>query len=322
MRRIVRGSIVAAGIVCVGLAGASAVAGQTTAPAGPPAANSASPATTTPGSTDAESDGTQIAQPGAAVAEPSRRVSVTAGFDFLTAYLFRGIYQEDHGLIMPPFVDVGISVYEGEGALKNVTVNAGNWNSLHSGSSGHSGFGNAWYEADYYGSVSFAIGKWTPAALFTSYTSPNSAFNAVHEIAAVLAYDDSDSAFPLSPSATLAFELHGQADGGERRGTYLELGISPEVTLVDAPRYPLTLSMPVTLGMSLRDYYEGPTGSNRFGFFDVGAVASVPLAFMSGRTAWEVHGGINVMWLGDNLRLFNSGDRVKPVGVIGLSVSY
>jgi hypothetical protein len=322
MRRIVRGVIVAAGVVGVSLAGASVVAGQTAAPAGQTAANAASAAGTTPESAERASNESQVVQPGAAVAEPSRRLSVTAGFDFLTAYLFRGIYQEDHGLIMPPFVDVGISVYEGEGALKNVTINAGNWNSLHSGSSGHSGFGNAWYEADYYGSVSFAIGKWTPGALFTSYTSPNSAFNAVHEIAAVLAYDDSDSAFPLSPSVTLAFELHGQADGGERRGTYLELGIAPELTLVDAPRYPLTLSMPVTLGMSLRNYYEGPTGSNRFGFFDVGAVASVPLAFMSGRTTWEVHGGINVVWLGDNLRLFNDGDRVKPVGIVGLSVSY
>jgi hypothetical protein len=192
------------------------VAGQTAAPAGQTAANAASAAGTTPESAERASNESQVVQPGAAVAEPSRRLSVTAGFDFLTAYLFRGIYQEDHGLIMPPFVDVGISVYEGEGALKNVTINAGNWNSLHSGSSGHSGFGNAWYEADYYGSVSFAIGKWTPGALFTSYTSPNSAFNAVHEIAAVLAYDDSDSAFPLSPSVDARLRA---ARAGRRRRT-------------------------------------------------------------------------------------------------------
>jgi hypothetical protein len=321
MRRIVRGLIVAAGIGCIGLAGTHAYGEQGTEPAAQTGANGASPATVTGDPVEA-ADGAQIAQPTGVVAEPSRRVSVTAGFEFLTAYLFRGIYQEDHGLIMPPFVDAGISVYEGEGTLKSVTINAGNWNSLHSGSSGHSGFGNAWYEADYYGSVSFTLGKWTPGALFTSYTSPNNAFNTVHELAAVLSYDDSASAFPLSPSATLAFELHGQADGGDNRGTYLELGISPEFTLVDAPRYPLSLSIPVTLGMSLKDYYEGPAGSNRFGFFDVGAVASVPLAFMSGRTRWEVHGGVNVMFLGDNLRLFNSGDRVKPVGIVGLSVTY
>lgn len=322
MRRIVRGWIVVAGIGCVSLTGTSAFGEQTTGSADQTTANGGSPAAVTASSEESASDGSQIGQPTGAVAEPSRRVSVTAGFDFLTAYMFRGIYQEDRGVIVPPFVDLGVTVYEGDGALKNITLNGGNWNSLHSGPSGNSGQGNAWYEADYYGSVSFTIGNWTPGALYTAYTSPNDVFNSVHELAAVLAYDDSASAFPLSPSVTLAFELKNQADGGDGRGTYLELGVSPELMLLDVPRYPVTLSVPVTLGMSLKDYYEGPTGSNRFGFFDVGAVASVPLAFMNGRTTWEVHGGVNMMWLGDNLRLFNNGDRVKPIGVFGLSVTY
>jgi len=318
MRRIARGWIVAGMVAFVGMTPTAAFGEQTSDSTGQPAANGSS-SETAPASTPGDS---QFAQPAGIVAEPSKRVAVTAGFDFLTAYMFRGIYQEDSGVIVPPFVDLGVTVYEGDGALKNVTVNGGNWNSLHSGPSGNSGQGNAWYEADYYGSVSFTIGKWTPGALYTAYTSPNDVFNTVHEVAAVLSYDDSESPFPLSPSVTLAFEAKGQADGGDSQGTYLELGIAPELALVDAPRYPLTLSVPVTLGMSLKDYYEGPTGSNRFGYFDVGAVASVPLAFLNGKTSWEVHGGINVMWLGDNLRLFNDGDRVKPVGIIGLSVSY
>ena len=82
------------------------------------------------------------------------------------------------------------------------------------------------------------MGKWKPGALFTSYTSPNDAFNTVNELAAVLAYDDSASAFPLSPKVVLAFELSGQADGGTDQGTYLELGVRPVVKLIDAPKYP------------------------------------------------------------------------------------
>lgn len=322
MRRIVRDLVVAGVIGCVSLTGTAALgqqaeqAGQTAANGGTATSPSPSPtASTTP-------EEPQVAAPPGTVAEPSRRVTVSAGFDFLTAYLFRGIYQEDRGVIVPPFVDLGISVYEGDGALKNITLNGGNWNSLHSGPSGNSGHGNAWYEADYYGSVSFTVGNWTPKALFTSYTSPNDVFGTVNELAAVLAYDDSSSAFPLSPSATVAFELRGQADGGEKKGTYLELGIGPELTLIDAARYPVTLAVPVKLGMSLKDYYEGPTGSNRFGFFDIGGRASVPLAFLNGRSTWEVHGGVNVLWLGDNLRALNNGDRVKPIGVIGMSVTY
>ena len=74
--------------------------------------------------------------------------------------------------------------------------------------------------------------------------------------------------------------------------------------------------------MSAKDYYEGPTGSNAFGYFDTGFIASVPLAFMPSKTSWEVHGGVDFLWLGDNLQLLNRSDRFKPVGVIGLSVTY
>ena len=262
-------------------------------------------------------------QPSAEEPAP-KRVTVAAGLDLATAYLFRGIFQEDSGVIVPPFVDVGVSVYQGDGALKAVNVNAGIWNSLHSGPSGSRNVDgrNAWYEADFYGSATFTIGNWKPGALFTSYTSPNDAFGTVHEIAGVLAYDDSASAFPLNPKATVAFELQGQADGGAAKGTYFEFGVRPVVTLVDHGKYPLTLAIPAKLGLSLKDYYEGPSGSNTFGFFDLGGVVSVPLAFMNGRSTWEVHGGLDVLWLGDNLQSLNGDDRVKPIGIIGFSVTY
>ena len=153
-----------------------------------------------------------------AEAAPAKRVTIATGFDFATAYMFRGIFQEDHGTIVPPYVDLGVALYQGSGKLKNVTANVGNWNSLHSGPSGNAGHGNAWYEADYYGSVTFTLGNWKPGALFTSYTSPNDVFKTVHELAGVLAYDDSGSAFPLSPKVMVAFELSGQADGGAKQG--------------------------------------------------------------------------------------------------------
>jgi hypothetical protein len=255
--------------------------------------------------------------------EPTpKRVTTAAGFDFASAYMFRGIFQEDSGVIVPPFVDVGVVLYQGSGALTSVTANGGIWNSLHSGPSGNSGRGNPWYEADYYGAVTFTMGRWKPGALFTSYTSPNDAFRTVHELAAVLAYDDSSSRFPLSPKAILAFELDGQADGGAKSGTYLELGVRPVVKLIDAARYPVTLAIPLKLGLSVRDYYEGPAGNKHFGYFDTGLIASVPLAFMPAGAAWEVHGGVDFLWLGDNLRLLNRDDSSKPVGIFGLSVTY
>lgn len=251
--------------------------------------------------------------PAAPVAAPepaSKRVTLTAGLDFTNAYVFRGIYQEDRGVIGQPLVDLGVGVYEGTGALKSVGLNVGTWNSQHSGPTGK------WYEADYYGSVTFGFGKVKPSAVYTSYTSPNDRFKSVHELAGVLAIDDSASPFPVSPKVTVAFELSGQADGGAQKGTYLELGIRPGVKVAKA----LTLAIPVKVGLSLRDYYEGPTGSNRFGYFDTGLIASVPL--VSGKTTWEAHGGVDLLWFGENMKLLNSGDGFKPVFSIGLSFGY
>ena len=262
-------------------------------------------ATAAPAASDAAASQPQ------AEAAPPKRVTVTTGFDFATAYMFRGIYQEDSGTIAPAYLDVGVALDKG------VTLNFGNWSSIHSGPSGHGGHGNAWYESDYYGSVTFTAGKLKPGVLFTSYTSPNDVFATVHELAGVLAFDDSSSPFPLSPKAIVGFELgDGQADGGLNKGTYLELGIKPALKV--APSF--TIYVPVKAGLSLKDYYEGPTGSNRFGYFDTGIIGSVPLSFLG--ASWEAHGGVDFLWLGDNMALLNSGDDFKPVGIVGVTFTY
>ena len=118
--------------------------------------------------------------------------------DFPTAYVFRGIVQEKEGFIAQPFFDLGVSLGSG------VTLNVGNWDSLHSGPTG------TFYEADYYGSLTFTAGKVKPGVLFTSYTSPNDRFATVHELAGVIAIDDSASSFPVNPKIILAFELSRQ----------------------------------------------------------------------------------------------------------------
>ena len=195
-----------------------------------------------------------------------------------------------------------------------VSANVGNWDSIHSTSSP----ADHWYESDYYASVTFTAGKVKPGLLYTSYTSPADSFATVKELAGVVAIDDSASSFPLSPKVILAFELgDGQADGGADKGTYLELGIRPTVKL--APK--ATLAIPVKLGLSANHYYEGPTGDNTFGFFDLGAQLSVPVVSGKGG-ALEVHGGVDLYRLGDNMKLLNDGDAFKPVGTVGLTFTY
>ena len=87
-------------------------------------------------------------------------------------------------------------------------------------------------------------------------------------------------------------------------------------------KYPLTLAVPAKLGLSLNDYYEGVSGSDSFGYFDLGGILSVPLAFMNGKTTWEIHGGVDILWLGSNMKALNGDDGVKAIGTIGFSMIF
>jgi hypothetical protein len=241
---------------------------------------------------------------------PPKSYTVTTGLDFASAYLFRGIRQHSGGMIAQPYADVAYTT-------NGVTFDIGTWNSIHSTAAA----GN-YYERDYFGSVVFTAGKLKPGLLYTQYSSPADSFTTVKELAGTFAFDDSASPFPLSPKIVLAFELtDGQADAGLNKGTYLELGIRPTVKL--APK--ATLAIPVKTGLGLNNYYEGTAvgldGQDHFGYFDTGLSLSVPV--VSGKSGTlEVHGGFDLMWLGDTLKAFNLGDGFKPIALAGFTYSY
>jgi hypothetical protein len=268
---------------------------------------SASAQTTTAVSGPQAPSTTSAPAPHPAEGAPAKIYTVTTGMDYASAYLFRGIPQHSGGTIAQPYADVAFALDHG------ITADVGTWNSIHSTQPG----GN-YYERDYFGSLVFTAGKLKPGLLYTSYTSPADSFATVHELAGTLAIDDSKSAFPFNPKIVLAFELgDGEADGGLNKGTYLELGVRPTVKL--APK--VTLAIPVKTGLSANHYYEGPTGDNRFGYFDTGLSLSVPV--ISGKSGTlEIHGGVDLIWLGDNMKLLNGGDRLKPVSLVGFTYTY
>jgi hypothetical protein len=254
--------------------------------------------------------------PAPSEAASAKRYTITTGVDFTSAYLFRGILQHSGGTIAQPAFDLGLALGHG------VSANVGNWDSVHS----NLGDQGKWYESDYYAAVNFTAGKLKPGVLYTSYTSPIDGFSTVKELAGVLALDDSKSSFPLSPKATVAFELgrdetflanRGQADGGSKRGVYLELGVSPTVKV--APK--LSLIVPIKTGLSLKDYYEGANGSDRFGYLDTGLKLSVPVVSGKGGTL-EAHGGVDLFTFGENLKAFNGGDKTRTVGTLGFTFTY
>jgi hypothetical protein len=260
------------------------------------------------------------------------RVSLSMGMDWTTHSFFRGILQEDQDFILQPYGDVTFKLLEGQGPLTNVGLTLGLWNSLHggpTGTGGPNGDPRIWYESDFYARLGATLFEdFTAAVTYTAYMSPNGFFTTVEEIALGLAYNDSKllGPFALNPSVLLAFETDGQADGGLDEGVYLQLGVSPGYTFNAKGPYPVTLSVPIVLGLSLSDYYErvGVGGDDdTFGYFSAGLAAGVPLKFVpAGFGAWQLKGALTYMRLGDNLEAVNNGDSSEVIATLGVSMTY
>ena len=243
-------------------------------------------------------------------------LTLTANIDFVNAYMFRGIPQDESGVIMWPSADLGVALFSGDGAVKSVGVNVGTWNSLHTGDAGLNNLvnGKLWYESDFYATVGFGFGRTSLGVTYTAYTSPNGLFGTVKEIAFKFAVDDSGSlgAAAVRPYLLLARELDGQADGGSTEGTYLELGIAPGVA---GSR--VTVSVPVKVGLSLGDYYEGLNGDEKFGYFSIAGIATAPFTSMPTKFGtWNVHGGVEYQRLGDrNSFAYGKNQAIYSIGI-------
>lgn len=259
------------------------------------------------------------------------RISIGAGADYTTDYYFRGIIQETRDYIVQPYGELTFKLWDGVPTFGNLALTLGTWNSLHGGPTGIEGSNSdpkVWYESDFYAKVGWTMFEDLSASvIYTAYMSPNNAFSTVQELALGLGYDDGKllGPFALNPSLLLAFEVKGQADAGDHKGVYLQLGLAPSYTFNAESKYPVTLSVPLVVGLSVDDYYEfGTGGDSTFGYFQGGVGVSMPLAFIPAAFgSWQIKTGVNVLHLGDNLRDVNKDrDRTEIIGTVGLAFTY
>lgn len=259
-------------------------------------------------------------------------VGIDAGIDVTTHYFFRGALQEDQGLIIQPWGELGINVFDDNpGPVHSVDVYAGIWTSFHEEQTGamtDADGPDSWYEADLYVGTSIGLpANFSADLAYIAYTSPNDAWNTIEEIDLGLSFDDSelwaDTGFALSPSATLAFEIDNTLLGTDE-GVFLGLGIEPSFDLVDSADYPITLAVPVTVGLGLDNYYEDMTDDNEtFGFASIKPTLSTPLSFMPRDYGeWTLSAAVEFLFLGDTNEALNNGDDFEAVGTLGLSLSY
>jgi hypothetical protein len=243
-------------------------------------------------------------------------VVVTGGLDVVNQYNFRGIRQNADPVSIWPYVDFGFTPYRGDGGLKSVTFNVGSWNAIHTEiNEDDNGTDNKWYESDFYATLGMGFSKASLGFTYTSYTSPADLFTHVKELAVKVGVDDSAALGrgALKPYALVAFELtdEGQADAGEAKGTYLELGVAPGYAGSRA-----SLAVPIKVGLSASDYYEFGGDDEKFGYFSIAGIVTVPLGAHA-----NVHGGVEFQTFGDSVKVYNDQDSVG-IASIGLGFSF
>ena len=260
-----------------------------------------------------------VGQPSRVVAQQggpnTGSVTLTGGVDVADGYYFRGIPQEETGVVLQPHGEIGVALTQG----KRFVARVGLWNSLHTGSAGLEGpTGRLWYQSIFSASLDVGVGAGVRVSGgYSANTSPNGLFESISEVSVRVSREDTRrvAGVAVGPYALLAAELEGQADGGRREGRYLELGAAPSIDAVG-----LTLSAPVRIGLSLGDYYEGFRTDGRFGFLSVSGRASKAIRSTPTRLGtWNVHGGVEFLQLGERNRAFG---ETNVIGSVGMALSY
>jgi hypothetical protein len=238
-----------------------------------------------------------------------------AQLDITNAYYFRGILNENDGLIAQPWGELYYSAYSSEdGLIRDFTVGAGVWLSLHSEETFATESPRSFYEADYYPMISLDLaGGFNLLTTYYWYDSPSGAWSEpVQELNFRLSYDDSES-LGLAPWVNVAIETHSTSLGGSS-GTGVQFGVAP--TFYEGERFSLSGSAEV--GLAIDDYYEGVDSTeNTFGYANVGLGIGVPI-----NDTWSLGGSFEYFFFGDDLEAVNEGDGGDPVGTLSLTAEF
>jgi hypothetical protein len=264
------------------------------------------------------------------VIEETKTSAITGdlGVNFVSEYVTRGIVEQNQGVIAQPYADIYFRLYKGDGAINNVSFQLGVWDSIQSHRNEYnrlngntfspgnwSGNGvKAWFESDYTAAVAVTFLKnWTSTFSYIEADYPSDQFEANRNLQLGLAFNDADylGAFALHPHVNVLYELNTNATGAaglKKAGWYYEVGLAPTYTFLKDSKYPITATLPITVGLGDSNGFYGGNynGNNVYGYFTTGLNASVPLAFIpSSFGAWTTNAGFNYYNLGTSTQQYS-----------------
>lgn len=259
------------------------------------------------------------------------RVSLGLGADWASAYYFRGIAGvQNGGSNVQPYAEIGFKLLEDAGPLTSLVITPGIWNNFQYGDEGRLVEPNDprfWFEADLYARLSATWWEvFSTGVTYTYYTSPNDSFTTYADVGLSFGLNDAKwlGNFALNPSLLFAFETKGEAlVSDDNKGIYMGIGLAPGYTFLADSAQPFNVSLPMTGGFSIKDYYTVNGQNQTWGYFSGGPLFTMPLKFVPADFgSWSMRAGVQFLFLNSNLKSVNTGDSFTPIGNIGLTMTY
>ena len=229
------------------------------------------------------------------------RVNVLVAFDFSGDYITpRGLHVEDRGLVAQPLVLLLWKLHAAnQGAVRDVTLTTGMWNSFHSHPSGATP--SRWNEVDpILGLTAKLQGGWTVDAGTTAFYTPTDSYATSTHLDLKLTYNDSfRDGVSLNPYVGYWVELNNKSTvafnpSTAKEGSYLTLGATP-VFSVGATGTTLELGAYANfVSSSFYQRFDGSEGGSGLAIVSVSPKVSVPLKFLGvSHGAWTAYGGVS-----------------------------
>jgi hypothetical protein len=266
---------------------------------------------------------TQIEQ--AEQSESEKPWTLSGGVDYLTQYMYRGYNTVPSGLIIQPYVDFAYTVFSSDDFA--ITPHVGVWGDFTEKSGPHNP--KHWAEGDITAGIGFDYKHWnlTIDYNYQGYPSkyaPGGEISEIQELQFLLTYDDSHcfDKVPLlastNPHVSYIHEIKDLNDHDNNK--YLEFGIEPTFEEFNVASLPVTISIPLTLGMSTDSYYTNDGGHNEvIGYWVAGIKATIPLPVPEKFGSWSVVLECDYLSLqAQSVRDANTGDRDDIIGRIGV----
>lgn len=176
-------------------------------------------------------------------------------------------------------------------------------------------------EVDFYGGLGSGIGDFSFSITYQQWNFGGG----IEKIVDLgLSYDDSglfNGDFALNPS----FLLHARVDSDESQGLpgeegiVLVFGIEPSFEIIESDAFPVSMSIPVSLGVAVGDFYLAGEG---LAYASVGAQFGVPLSFIpSDLGEWAFGAGVTAFFTDDEIIVGNPDDAFLT-GNFGVSLSF